>query len=213
MANIIAEFSGITDRVVVISGHYDTFSRPGLHFVGAHDGGSSTGFLLALARLLSEDERKDPVWLVFFDGEESFRRWSGDDHTYGSRRLAAQWRRDGTAKRIKALINVDMIGDADLRLAYESRSTPWLRDLVRRTGNRLGYGRVFADTRPSYIEDDHYPFLEAGISAVDLIDFNYGPGNRFWHTEDDTLDKLSAASFSAMLHVVSEVRKELEKVP
>ena len=213
MKNVIAKFDGAGDRIIVISGHYDTLSRPDLRFVGANDGGSSTGFLLKLAEMLAERERRDDVWLAFFDGEESFVRWTGSDHTYGSRHQAAQWSVDGTVQRIKALINVDMIGDADLRLSYEEQSTPWLRDLVWDVGARLGYSQVFADRRPTYIADDHVPFLNLGIPAVDLIDLEYGGGNRYWHTEHDTMDKLSAASFGVMLHVVLETIDELAERP
>ena len=123
MKNIIAKLPAEGSRVVVVSGHYDTFHRPGLHFVGANDGGSSAGFLLALARILAASPRADNVWLVFFDGEESTVSWRNNDHTYGSRRLAAKWSADGTASRIKALLNVDMIGDKDLRLTPEQYST------------------------------------------------------------------------------------------
>jgi Zn-dependent M28 family amino/carboxypeptidase len=104
-----------------------------------------------------------------------------------------------------------MIGDADLQLLYEGYSTPWLRDLIWETGNDLGYPTVFAQTTPSYIEDDHRPFLDAGVPAVDLIDFHYGPSNRYWHTEEDTLDKLSARSFGVMVHVVLETVQKLEQ--
>ena len=213
MKNIIAKFKGNSDRVVVISGHYDTLRRPDIEFVGANDGGSSTGFLLALAEILSEQKLHDNVWLAFFDGEEAIMRWQGGDHTYGSRRQAAQWSLDGAAERIKALINVDMIGDADLRLSYEEQSTPWLRELIWSTGMQLGYEDVFADRRPAFIDDDHVSFLAVGIPAVDLIDFNYGLGNRYWHTEFDTIDKLSAKSFAAILHVVLETLNKLSQRP
>ncbi len=213
MKNIIAKLPGEGTRVVVVSGHYDTFHRPGLHFVGANDGGSSAAFLLALARVLAARPFKDSVWLVFFDGEESFVSWRDNDHTYGSRRLAAKWSSDGTAGRIKALLNVDMIGDENLQLIPEQHSTAWLRELVVSTAGKLGYGSIFALQRPSYIEDDHVPFLRAGIHAADLIDFDYGPSNSYWHTEEDTVDKLSAASLGTMLHIITETLRELEGVP
>ena len=211
MVNLIARFPGRSDRLVVVSGHYDTYHRPGLHFVGANDGGSSTGFLLALAGLLAEGERDHPVWLVFFDGEEAVVQWDETDHTYGSRRQLAAWKREGVLPRIRALINVDMIGDARLGLAHERYSTPWLRDLIWHTAGRLGYADAFPSGPARYIEDDHLPFVDAGVPAVDLIDFDYGPGNRYWHTEQDTIDKLSAQSFAIMLHVVSETLDELSK--
>ena len=214
MVNLIARFPGHSnrtrsDRIVVVSGHYDTYDRPGLRFVGANDGGSSAGFLLALAGLLAKREREDSVWLVFFDGEEAVVLWDEDDHTYGSRHQLAAWKSQGVVPRIQALINVDMIGDARLGLAHERYSTPWLRDLIWRTTARLGYAEAFPTGPAQYIEDDHVPFVDAGVPAVDLIDFEYGPGNRYWHTEHDTIDKLGAASFAIMLHVVSETLDEL----
>jgi hypothetical protein len=213
MKNILCDFPGASGRVIAVTGHYDTLARPDLHFVGANDGGSSTGLLLALAGQLAGRERKDTVRLVFFDGEEAAVEWRDGDHTYGSSRLAQQWAADGTAETIAALINVDMIGDADLELLYEGNSTPWLRDLVVSVAQRLGYGARFPRGSPLYVEDDHIPFLQRGIPAVDLIDFDYGLYNRYWHTENDTLDKLSAESFAVMLHVLDETILELEKRP
>ena len=213
MNNIIGKFAGRSGRIVVVSGHYDTYHRPGMHFVGANDAGSSTGFLLALGALLGSGQLDDEVWLVFFDGEESFVRWDSNDHTYGSRYLAGRWREDGTAAKIKALINVDMIGDADLSLVYDQNSTPWLRDLIWKTAHRLGYGKQFPWQPAGAIDDDHVPFVAAGYSAVDLIDLQYGLFNRYWHTDEDTLEKLSASSFAAVLHVVAESLRELGQAP
>jgi Zn-dependent M28 family amino/carboxypeptidase len=211
MNNIIAKFPGSSGKIVVISGHYDTYHREGLHFTGANDAGSSTGALLALAELLKGRQLVDDVWLVFFDGEESLVEWRGEDHTYGSRHLAGKWRNDGTASRIKAVINLDMIGDADLQLVYEENSTPWLREMIWGVAERLGYLQHFPREARGAIADDHMPFIEAGYSAVDLIDFEYGVFNRYWHTEMDTIDKLSAQSFAIILHVVSETLNELAK--
>jgi len=213
MTNLIAKFSGQSGKVVVVSGHYDTYSREGLNFVGANDGGSSTAFLLAFAKQLKEHPHKDDIWLVFFDGEESFVSWQDDDHTYGSRQLARKWKSGGTAAKIKAVINVDMIGDADLSLVYDEQSTRWLRDMIWETAHRLGYGDHFPLGDPSYIEDDHMSFINAGYAAVDLIDLRYGLLNRYWHTENDTIDKLSAGSFSVVMHVVWESLNELAKRP
>ena len=213
MKNIVCDFAGASGRIVAIGGHYDTLRKEDIQFVGANDGGSSTGLLLSLAELLGAQERRDTVRLVFFDGEEAAVRWEGDDHTYGSRRMAAQWASDGTAEKLVGLINVDMIGDADLSLLYEGYSTPWLRDLIVGVAHRLGYREQFPRGAPQYVEDDHVPFLRRGMPAVDLIDFEYGLYNRYWHTENDTLDKLSAESFAVMLHVLDEAIRELEKRP
>ena len=211
MKNVIAKFPGTSDDVVIVSGHYDTFHREGLDFVGANDGGSSTAFLLAFAGFLDAHPRKDHVWLVFFDGEEAIVRWSGEDNTYGSRHLAERWSNDGTVAKIKALINVDMIGDADLSLTSEQLSTRWLRELVWETGRGLGYGALLSDTRLA-IYDDHVPFLGVGVDAVNLIDFHYGPQNRYWHTENDTVDKLGFRSFTVLTQLVDKVLDELESV-
>jgi Zn-dependent M28 family amino/carboxypeptidase len=213
MKNIIGKFPGTSGKNVVVSGHYDTYSRKGLNFVGANDGGSSTGLLLALAGMIKGRTLKDGLWLTFFDGEESTVEWEGNDHTYGSRYLAETWQRDGAAKSIKAIINVDMIGDSDLSIHYEGNSTPWLRDLVVDVAHRLGYRDEFESGPQQYIADDHMEFTARGMSAVDLIDFNYGLLNRHWHAASDTVDKLSARSLAVVLHVIDESLKELAQRP
>ncbi|HEX8984775.1 MAG TPA: M28 family peptidase [Bryobacteraceae bacterium] len=209
MKNIIARFPGSSKRVVAITGHYDTKSMPGRFFVGANDGGSSTGFLLELARVLVRAPHKDDIWLVWLDGEEAVAQWSDTDSTYGSRHLASRWLSDGTLARMKALINVDMIGDRDLGLVNDELSTESLRRLVWDAAARLGFGRHFL-TEPNSIFDDHVPFLQYGSHALDLIDFSYGPHNSYWHTDADTMDKLSADSFSVVGKVVLESIRKLE---
>jgi glutaminyl-peptide cyclotransferase len=215
MNNIMARAGGGSSRtrrgkgkVTVISGHYDTKLMPGIRFVGANDGGSSTGLLLEMARVLCARRAMDEVWLVWLDGEEALRAWTAEDSLYGSRRLAERWRADGTAARIRALINVDMIGDRDLALVEELNSTEWLRKLVWQTAAQMGYSKHFP-RNPGAIEDDHIPFLQAGIPALDLIDFDYGPFNSHWHTERDTLDKLSADSFQVVGNVLLKTLGEL----
>jgi glutaminyl-peptide cyclotransferase len=209
MRNIIARFPGQSGKVVVFTGHYDTKSIPLISFVGANDGGSSTGFLLEMARSLRGEARKDDVYLVWFDGEEAVAQWSDSDSLYGSRHLAERWAADGTLARIKALINVDMIGDRDLHILEDLNSSAPLCELVWHTAERLGYGSHFLQDA-SAIEDDHMPFLRRGVNALDLIDYDYGPGNSYWHTDKDTLDKLSAESFQIVGRVLIETLKELE---
>src|SRR5207248_2120571 len=121
--------------------HYDTKSMPGISFLGANDGGASAGFLLEMAKALAPDERKDDIYLVWFDGEEAIAQWSDYDSLYGSRHLAGKWAADGTLSRIRALINVDMIGDRDLGILQDMNSSAPLRELVWRTADRLGYGK------------------------------------------------------------------------
>ncbi|HXN47195.1 MAG TPA: M28 family peptidase [Bryobacteraceae bacterium] len=209
MRNIVARFPGTSGQIVVITGHYDTKSIPGTTFLGANDGGSSAGFLLEMARVVSRLPHKNDIYLVWLDGEEAIAEWSDTDSTYGSRQLAARWATDGTISRIKALINVDMIGDRDLSLVNDGNSTDWLRRLVWETAGQLGLGNHFS-TVPGSLEDDHIPFIKAGVSAVDLIDFDYGPDNSWWHTDRDTMDKLSAASLQVVGDVVLATLRRLE---
>lgn len=206
MENIIAKFPGKSGHSIVISGHYDT--KKMANFVGANDGGSSTGMLLEFAAALQGRPRVDDVYLVFFDGEEALHEWQGNDNTYGSRHLAEKWTQDGTIRRIKALINVDMTGDKNLRLVYDQNSTPSLRTLVWQVADSLGYTSAFP-RQPTSTEDDHMPFISAGVRAVDLIDFD--SQSTFWHTPRDTMDKLDPHSFEIVGQVVMKSIEELEQ--
>ena len=208
MRNIIANFRGSSGRAIVITGHFDTKPMPGSVFLGANDGGSSTGFLLELARVVNSMSSLDDVTLVWFDGEEAFGDWSATNGTFGSRHLAEKWSTDGTLARIKALINVDMIGDQDLGILQETMSSQTLRRLVWQTAADLGYGKYFLNSQLA-TEDDHLPFLKRGVNALDLIDFNYGPDNAYWHNEKDTLDKLSAHSLQVVGSVLTAVIRKL----
>jgi hypothetical protein len=210
MKNILARFPGTSGKAVAFTGHYDTKSMPGTYFVGANDGGSSTGLLLELAKALAHETRKDDIYVVWFDGEEAVARWTGYDSLYGSRHLAEKWASDGTLGRIRALINVDMIGDSDLGILEDMNSSGPLREMVWRTAERLGYGRHFLRNNGA-VEDDHIPFLHRGVNALDLIDLDYGERNAYWHTDKDTVDKLSAESFQVMGRVLLETLKELER--
>ena len=210
MKNMIARFPGKSGKMVVITGHYDTKSMPGTYFVGANDGGSSAAFLLEMAKVLAHTPHQDDVWLVWFDGEEAVAQWSDYDSLYGSRHLAERWAADSTLARIKALINVDMIGDRDLQILEDMNSAAPLREKVWQIADRLGYTKHFLRNQ-SAIEDDHIPFLRRGVNALDLIDLDYGPDNSYWHTDKDTMDKLSAASFEIVGRVVLETLKDLER--
>src|SRR5581483_6453856 len=207
MKNIIARYAGTSGRAVVLSGHYDTKVLPG--FVGANDAGSSTGFLLEMANVLDRMPHKDDIYLVWLDGEEAFNlQWAGTDNTYGSRHLAEKWAAEGFLPRIKALINIDMVGDADLDILYDGNSAPALLKLIWETAEKLGYGRYFT-TRASATDDDHMPFRRLGVNAADVIDLDYPP----WHTPADTMDKLSAHSFQVVGDVIVAVLKQLEGMP
>ncbi len=206
MDNIIAKFPGRSGKAIVITGHFDTKLFPGRKFVGANDGGSSTGLLLEMAHALAHQARVDDVYLVWFDGEEAVReKWEGEDNLYGSRHLAEKWRKDGTLARVKALINVDMIGDKNLDIKMETNSNAALNKLVWDTAASLGYGAFFLKEQLA-TDDDHMPFVHLGVPAIDLIDFDYDP----WHEDTDTMDKLSAQSLEIVGTVVMEVIHRLE---
>ncbi|MGC9950526.1 MAG: M28 family peptidase [Bryobacteraceae bacterium] len=207
MVNIIARFPGKSGRAVVLSGHYDTKKMAGVRFVGADDGGSSTAFLLEMAATLQGMPHSDDIYLVWFDGEEAFGQWSDTDSLYGSRHLAERWAADGTLGRIKALINVDMIGGKDLHVMNEENSSPALRRLIWGTAERLGYGKYFNQDEGA-TDDDHMPFVKMGVNAVDLIDFDTSK-KTYWHTPQDTLDKLATHSFEVLGAVLTEVLKQL----
>jgi Zn-dependent M28 family amino/carboxypeptidase len=209
ITNIIGRLGKPGGRIIVLASHYDTKLLD--NFVGANDGGSSTGLLLALAPILNKKSFDHEIRLVFFDAEEAFNfDWSADDSVYGSKHLAAKWEADGTARQIGALILVDMIGDADLDLLKDSNSTSWLRDLVWKVAARLGYSKYFLNRDSSY-DDDHIAFVNAGVPSVDLIDLNYGPNSSYWHTPKDTLDKLSGGSLEIVGNVVLESVNELDR--
>ncbi len=205
MKNLICRFPGASGRAVAVTGHYDTKLFRDFEFVGADDGGSSTGFLLEMARALAGRPRIDDVYLVWFDGEEAIGQWSDTDGVYGSRHLAARWEADGTLGRLKALINVDMIGDRNLGIMREAYSSPRLLDLIWETARQLGHGRHFL-REGGAVEDDHAPFARRGVAAANLIDFD----KPYWHTPGDTMDKLSARSFQVVGDVLMKVLERLE---
>ena len=204
MANVIGVLPGKRADVILIGGHYDTKWFPEFRFVGANDGGSSAALLLQLARELAKAPRELTYWITFFDGEEARLTWTSADSLYGSRYLAAELAR--TQRLPRAMILVDMIGDRDLAIKKEALSTTWLTDVVWDTARRLGHGRHFLpDVIP--VEDDHAPFLRAGVPATLLIDFDYPP----WHTAGDTLDKVSARSLAIVGEVVREALPSVER--
>ena len=196
MVNVIVTIPGASRDRLAITGHYDTKLFRDIRFVGASDGGSSAAFLLELARVLKARRNPLTIELVFLDGEEAVIDWRGNDHTYGSRHYVEAARRDGSIKSLKAMILVDMIGDKDLGIRRDSYSTPWLTDVIWSRAAKMNLSNVFLSA-PTTVEDDHLPFLAAGVPSVDIIDLDYDA----WHTQRDTLDAVSARS----LQVVGDV--------
>jgi Zn-dependent M28 family amino/carboxypeptidase len=223
MRNFIVRFPGKKDGVIVLATHYETnYPLRTINFVGANDGGATTGLLMAIAdqlRLQTANGKKldgYSVWLVFDDGEEavanppySADQWSASNSLYGTRHLAAKWYSDGSLKRIKAFILADMIGDKDLDILRESRSTDWLVDLMRKAVHKFGYDKYFFQTEGA-VEDDHLPFLNRGVPSIDVIDLDYGPHNSYHHTAQDTLDKISVRSLTIDGDVFMETIKLID---
>ncbi|MFL6228938.1 MAG: M28 family metallopeptidase [Pyrinomonadaceae bacterium] len=207
MVNIIAEIPGKSSDVILIASHYDTKPFKEFKFVGANDGGSSTGTLVEIARSLAATKQQPALtyWFVFFDGEEAFcEGWDQcktpdgqPDNTYGSRRFVARMKKQNQLSRVRAMILLDMMGYKNLTLARDDMGTRWLEDIIWQTGKDLGYGSTFVEGEEGVGGDDHAPFLEAGIYACDLIQLNKYP---YWHRPEDTLDKISPKS----LQIVGE---------
>ena len=207
MANIVAELPGESANIVIISSHFDTKLFKEFKFVGANDGGSSTGALMEIARVLAAKKQnlKLTYRFVFFDGEEAFcTDWDEchnpnpadpktplPDNTYGSRQYVAQLLEKNELSRVKAMILMDMIGYKELKLGRADLGTTWLTDVVWQTAKQIGYGSQFVDAREGVGDDDHSPFLKAGIDSLDIIQLNSYP---YWHTQDDTMDKISSKS-------------------
>lgn len=205
MKNIIAKIPGERRGIILLATHYDTLRMD--NFVGADDGGSSTGVMLELARSLCGKRGRYAVWIAFFDGEEAMKAWSDMDSRYGSRELAAKMAISGDLKNIRAMLLADIVGTRNLRIPREASSTKTLVDLVWSVARKLGYQDVFVDEESS-AEDDHDSFLKRGVPAVDVItDFSR---NGYWHTPQDTMDKISGKSLAIVGHVFLGSVKELQ---
>jgi Zn-dependent M28 family amino/carboxypeptidase len=215
--NIIAKFPGTKDGIIVIASHYDTnYPLRNSSYVGANDGGSSSALLLELANQLRGKPRDGySVWLVWDDAEEAMKPDTEmpfmSDSLYGIEHVAQKWQDDGTLKKVKAFLLADMIGDADLNVDRDLNSTPWLEKVVLEAATRLGDQSHFFG-RDNKVSDDHLPFVKRGVPSADLIDFDYGYNNVFWHTPQDTVDKLSPKSLDIVGSVVLETIRILDKM-
>jgi hypothetical protein len=209
MKNIVAKIPGDKPGIIMLATHYDT--KLMANFVGADDAGSSTGVMLELARLLCSQHGSYQVWVTFFDGEEAMKEWSDTDSRYGSRQMAAKMAMSGDLAKVKAFLLADIVGTRPPRFKRESDSRKWLVDLVWGVAKRLGYGDVFLDESLE-VSDDHDPFLKRKVPSVDVIDLeNYPGGNLYyWHTPEDTLDKVSPKSLAITGHVFLESVKQLQ---
>lgn len=213
MANLIVRLPGSRPDRILVAGHYDTKLMRAARFVGANDGGSSAALLVELARVLAARPRELTYELIWFDGEEAFcEGWTdcgtpaSPDNTYGSRHYVDEARRAGALPSLRALVLVDMVADRDLRFRRDTNSTPWLVDVIWGAAERLGHRGVFSDAATA-IEDDHLPFLRAGVPAVDIIDLDYAA----WHTPADTLDRVDARGLQIVGDVLVDALPAIER--
>lgn len=205
--NLIARF-GTKDKQApaqfLLCSHYDTKTFDTVRFVGANDGGSSTGLLIEMARVLAlKPALAAKVELVFFDGEEAFENFTSTDGLYGSRHFASELRKSANgsnsagpasdsgppASDLRGGILFDMIGDKSLQVTLSPDSPTNLAQHIFAAAEALGQRAHFTYFH-GVITDDHTPLNEIGIPVIDLIDFDFPP----WHTAADTLDKISAQS-------------------
>jgi len=192
--NVIAKRSDESPQII-IGAHYDSRifadhdpdpSQHTNYVPGANDGASGVAVLLELARILPEDT--PPIWLAFFDAEDN-----GDIEGWDWILGSGEFVRNNSIQP-RAVIVVDMIGDADLNIYKERNSNPALTDEIWATAKNLGYENKFIPQYKYSMLDDHTPFLQAGMPAIDIIDFDYP----YWHTTQDTPDKVSAESLQAV---------------
>jgi glutaminyl-peptide cyclotransferase len=217
MKNIVVKLRGTSPGIILYTTHYDTVRIP--NFVGADDGGSGTGTMLELARLFCGRKNSLNVWIAFFDGEEAQGNWTdkasvqwnndGSNNTYGSREMAAQMALSGELKHVKTMILADMIGPANVRITRDTGSTPWLTDFVWDTAAELGHKNTFVNEDYAVGGDDHFSFIRRGVAGCDLIDFSVR--DTYWHTPEDTLDKIDAKSLAIVGQVLVATLPRFEK--
>jgi Zn-dependent M28 family amino/carboxypeptidase len=207
MVNVIATIPGRRQERLAIGTHYDTKLFREFRFVGASDAASSTAVTLELARVLKNAQPEYTIELLFLDGEEAVVDWyQNNDNTYGSRHYVQEARQSGALAGLKTFILLDMVGDRNLRISRDSNSTPWLVDIIWASAARLGYRSNFPDALTT-IDDDHIPFLRAGVPSVDVIDLDYPA----WHTAGDTLDAVSAGSLQIVGEVILDALPEIQR--
>jgi Zn-dependent M28 family amino/carboxypeptidase len=209
MKNFLVKIPGQKPGIILLGTHYDTKRLD--NFVGADDAGSSTGVMLELARLLCrQPTQKYAVWITFFDGEEAVNpQWKDPDNRYGSRQMAAKLAASGDLKNVRAFILADLVGANNLLLKPEENSTKALSDLVWKIAAQLGYQNIFVNEPIAGISDDHLSFLSRKVPSADLINLN--TSTSYWHTPQDTMDKISPKSLAIVGYVLLETIKQLQQ--
>jgi glutaminyl-peptide cyclotransferase len=214
MVNVVGVIEGTLPDVIILSNHYDTKIFNDFTFVGANDGGSTTAWMIEMARSIGATREGHTIWLTWFDGEEAIVEWSATDSLYGSREMVRMLQESGDIASIRAQINVDMIGDCQLGVHRDLLGTSWIQNIIWDQADVLGFGPSFLPTGLA-IQDDHIPFLNAGIPAANLIDFRYGGGlaehEANWHTVNDQLDLVCAESLNTVGEVILSALPEIDR--
>lgn len=212
MKNIVAKIPGEKPGIILLGTHYDTKRLE--NFVGADDAGSSTGVMLEIARNLcgKKEPSKYAVWIAFFDGEEAVNwDWKDPDNRYGSRQMAAKMATNGELPKVKAFILADIVGGKNPHFLRDGESTKWLRDMVWNVAGRLGYGNIFESELTNFGGDDHYSFTARKVPSVDIMDLDVAHDVPYWHTTQDTLDKISPKTLAIVGHTILASVDELQK--
>jgi glutaminyl-peptide cyclotransferase len=215
MVNLIVRLPGRRSDRILFTGHYDTKREKSFAFVGASDAASSAALLIELARTLKDRPREFTYEFVWFDGEEATcegwddcSRPGAPDNLYGSRYYVEAARKAGTLGSVRAMILVDMIGARNLKVLRETQySAGWLIDIVWAAAKKLGYGTTFLDV-PYPVDDDHLPFVQAGVPSLDIIDLRDYPE---WHTAQDDLAHVGAGSLGIVGDVLVAAAPDIEK--
>jgi Zn-dependent M28 family amino/carboxypeptidase len=194
--NIEVVIPGKRKDFVIIGSHFDTKKMPaGIKFEGANDGASSTAVLLELIKTIKASGTQPEYTLkfVFFDGEECFNEYGANDGLFGSKHYARQLNSQNLVSECRAVIILDMIGDKDLNVTLPLDSDKQLCEMLFKAADKSG-NRKYFDYLPTILLDDHTPFKEMGIPVIDIIDFEFGPKNSFWHSSEDNITNISAKS-------------------
>ena len=199
-ANVVVEQRSSNAQApwIVVLSHFDTAPNVGPSFEGANDGASTCGLLLAVAKAVRRSKDASVNWMfVWTDGEECMKEYGANDGFQGSRHLARRFVKEG--RKVKAAVCLDMLGDRDLGIVLPANTTPSLAEAAFQAARQTRLASRLAQDKTIVISDDHTPFLAAGYPAIDFIDFSFGskPGaNDYWHTNQDTMDKISLQSLS-----------------
>jgi len=182
---------------IIIASHYDSKYFKDFDFFGANDNISGVVATLEIARILKEEKRRIEVGFLFIDLEEAIFKWSSYDGLYGSKEQVRLWEKERFLNKIKYFILLDMIGDENTVFCKETNSDKELNDKIWEIANNMGY--YFFSSCNSTVEDDHIPFRKKGIKAIDIIAY---PFPDYWHTKDDTIDKLSPEFIYKVVNVI-----------